>query len=218
MLPRVLEPEVMDSPEEARDYNAMDHGQVNRAFVEDFLAHWGGSGRVLDVGTGTAQIPIELCRRHSTASVVAVDLAASMIRLGEHNVAQAGLRDRIQLQLLDAKQLPFADGAFSAVMSNSIVHHIPLPGEALAEMVRVTSPQGLLFVRDLLRPERDAAVRQLVDLYAADASVHQRAMFEASLRAALTLEEIRDLVVKLGFPAATVQQTTDRHWTWRATK
>jgi hypothetical protein len=38
MLPRVLEPEVMDTPEEARDYDAMDHSAVNRVFVADFLA------------------------------------------------------------------------------------------------------------------------------------------------------------------------------------
>ncbi len=63
MLPRVLEPEVMDSPEEARDYDAMDHAEVNRVFVADFLRFWPGSGFVLDVGTGTAQIPIELCRQ-----------------------------------------------------------------------------------------------------------------------------------------------------------
>lgn len=35
MLPRVLEPEVMDTVEEAVDYDAMDHGEVNRVFVED---------------------------------------------------------------------------------------------------------------------------------------------------------------------------------------
>ena len=34
MLPRVLEPEVMDSPEEALDYDEMDHGEVNRQFVD----------------------------------------------------------------------------------------------------------------------------------------------------------------------------------------
>ena len=38
MLPRTLEPEVMDSPEEARDYDAMDHAEVNRKFVDDLLA------------------------------------------------------------------------------------------------------------------------------------------------------------------------------------
>ena len=37
-MKRVLEPEVMDSVAEARDYDAMDHSAVNRAFVADFLA------------------------------------------------------------------------------------------------------------------------------------------------------------------------------------
>ena len=37
-LRRVLEPEVMDSPEEAGDYDSMDHGDVNRLFVSDLLA------------------------------------------------------------------------------------------------------------------------------------------------------------------------------------
>src|SRR5437879_2965362 len=83
MLTRVLEPEVMDSPEEARDYDAMDHGAVNRAFVVDFLAAWNGENPILDVGTGTALIPIELCRQAPAARVVAVDLAEHMIRLAE---------------------------------------------------------------------------------------------------------------------------------------
>ena len=38
MIPRILEPEVMDSPLEAVDYNTMDHSQVNRVFVDDLLS------------------------------------------------------------------------------------------------------------------------------------------------------------------------------------
>jgi len=72
MLPRVLEPEVMDSPEEASDYDSMDHSEVNRVFVQDFLAFWHGSGTVLDVGAGTAQIPIELCQQSVTVHVIVV--------------------------------------------------------------------------------------------------------------------------------------------------
>ena len=43
MLPRTLEPEVMDSPEEARDYDSMDHAAVNDVFVADFRAVWNGA-------------------------------------------------------------------------------------------------------------------------------------------------------------------------------
>ena len=37
MLSRIREPEVMDTAEEAVDYNQMDHSNVNRRFVDDFL-------------------------------------------------------------------------------------------------------------------------------------------------------------------------------------
>ena len=56
MLPRVLEPEVMDTEAEAREYDAMDFTDVNRAFVIDFRRVWDTSTPVLDVCTGTARI------------------------------------------------------------------------------------------------------------------------------------------------------------------
>ena len=224
LLARVLEPEVMDSSDEARDYDAMDHGEVNRRFVADFLAAQQHSGldaavEVLDLGTGTAQIPIELCTQNPQARVVAIDLAESMLRLGRDNVARRGLSQRITLEKVDAKRLPYALGRFAAVMSNSIVHHIPEPLGALSEALRVLQkPGGLIFVRDLARPFDDRQVRNLVDTYAAGANDHQRQLFEASLRAALSVEEIRALITQLGFDPANVQATSDRHWTWSAVK
>ncbi len=208
----------MDSAAEARDYDAMDHRQVNEAFVHDFLLFWAGGTSVVDVGTGTAQIPIILGARVPAVEVVAIDAAQHMIDLGRANVRRAGLADRIRLERCDAKHLPFADSSFDAVISNGIVHHIPKPETVLAEMVRVTRPGGALFVRDLHRPARDEALRQLVAQYAGDANEHQRQMFADSLHAALTLDEMRDLVATLGFPPESVQKTSDRHWTWASVR
>jgi ubiquinone/menaquinone biosynthesis C-methylase UbiE len=219
MLQRVLEPEVMDSPAEAADYDSMDHREVNRRFVDDLLAACDAQlagVEVLDLGTGTAQIPIELCRRRADARVAAVDYAAAMLDVARRNVAAAGLSARIELVRCDAKRLPHAAGRFAIVMSNSIVHHIPDPRRVLAEAVRVVRPRGMLFFRDLLRPPDDAEVRRLVATYAADANARQRQMFDDSLRAALSLDEIRALVADLGFDPAAVRQTSDRHWTWSA--
>jgi ubiquinone/menaquinone biosynthesis C-methylase UbiE len=215
MIPRVLEPEVMDTPADAGDYDRMDHSAVNRAFAADFLAAWPTrSGLVLDVGTGTAQIPVELCRQAGGFHVLAVDAAAEMLTLADRNVFAAGLGDRIRTELVDAKGLSYADGAFAAVISNSIVHHIPEPHGVLAEMVRVCKPGGVLFVRDLFRPDSNPELDGLVGLYAGDATPHQRQLFADSLRAALTVTELQELVGRLGFAPETVRQTSDRHWTW----
>jgi ubiquinone/menaquinone biosynthesis C-methylase UbiE len=230
MLPRVLEPEVMDTAQEAIDYDAMDHSAVNRLFVTDFLfaaiqaglpvaeepVAAGKPVEVLDLGTGTAQIPIELCRRTTNVRVVGIDLAAEMLQMAKLNVEMASLRERIMLDRVDGKRLPYQDGRFDAVMSNSIVHHIPEPASVLAEAARVARPGGLIFIRDLLRPDSDADVVRLVGVYAAGCNEHQRGLFEASLRAALSLDEIRALIAALGFPADSVRATSDRHWTWMA--
>jgi ubiquinone/menaquinone biosynthesis C-methylase UbiE len=215
MLSRVLEPEVMDSAEEALDYDEMDHSEVNRAFVTDFLACWNGQNPILDVGTGTAQIPIELCSRSSEAEVVAIDLAEHMLEIARAHVS-ARFSRRIRVERQDAKHLPYPARSFAAIISNSIVHHIPEPAAALAEMVRVARPGATMFVRDLLRPPSNEAVRNLVATYAGDSNAHQQKMFDDSLRAALSLDEIRSLVAGSGFSRDTVKQTTDRHWTWQA--
>lgn len=217
MLSRVLEPEVMDTPEEARDYDAMDHSVVNRVFTADFLCfHPKPTGTLLDVGTGTAQIPIELCRTILGFDILAIDAAQHMLTLARANIDRASLESRIRIEKADAKQLPHPNGSFAAIISNSIVHHIPDPFEAIAEMVRVCAPGGAVFVRDLLRPPSEATLKWLVDTYAAGANDHQRKLFADSLRAALTLSEVQTLVAQLGFPPGTVRQTSDRHWTWAA--
>lgn len=214
MLPRVLEPEVMDTAEEARDYDAMDHSQVNHVFITDFLAVWDGRGPILDVGTGTALIPIEFCRQSPAGTVAAVDAAEHMLAVARENVRRAGFESRIAVQLVDAKRMPFADGSFPAVMSNSIVHHIPDPRTVIAEIARVAAPRAIIFVRDLLRPQDLATLNHLVETYAAGANDHQKKMFAESLHAALTVDEVRELVTGVGFDPAGIRQTTDRHWTW----
>ena len=145
---------------------------------------------------------------------MAIDLAAEMLQLAKLNVELASLGDRVQFDRVDGKELPYEDGRFDAVISNSIVHHIPEPRRALAEAVRVVRPGGLLFIRDLLRPADDAIRPASVATYAAECNAHQRAMFDASLRAALDLEEIRAIIADMGFAPESVRATSDRHWTW----
>ncbi len=218
MLPRVLEPEVMDSAEEAADYDAMDHRAVNGGFCIDFLEAAGRLKiqRILDVGTGTALIPIELCGRAPDVHIVAIDLAEHMLAVARNNVSRANLDDRITLELRDAKGSGWSAGEFDAVISNSIVHHIPEPADALAEMWRLVGKGGALFVRDLSRPKDDVRVEALVEKYAPEGDARdnrQRALFEASLRAALTPSEVELIAKRAGITKVQVTVSSDRHWT-----
>ena len=242
-LSRILEPEVMDTAAEAADYDAMDHSDVNCRFVDDLLAAISNSEfriqnselenesaphsafcilnsalDVLDLGTGTALIPIELCQKFPDCRIMAADAAISMLELARYNIEVNSLTERIELAHVDAKKLPFSDAMFDVAMSNSIIHHIPEPIHVLHEAVRVTKPGGLLFFRDLLRPESEIDLTNLVATYTAGATANQQRLFAESLHAALSLDEIRDLVASLDFSPETIEQTSDRHWTWSAQK
>lgn len=248
MLTRILEPEVMDSEQDASEYNSMDHSEVNQRFVEQLLtfalATWSRQGKigearlpdgeldesavsdarkvplgdVLDVGTGTALIPVVLCKQHPFCRIMAVDMAVSMLNLAVYNIEASGLRERIQLAQVDAKRMVFPEAMFDVVMSNSIIHHLPVPRDCISEMVRVLRPNGILFVRDLMRPADEATLANLVQTYAGNESEYSRQLFSDSLRAALTLEEVRELVSEFGFPPQSVNATSDRHWTWTGRK
>lgn len=214
MLERVLEPELMDDPQEASDYNDMNHDEVNRRFVDDFLAEGFSGNDILDLGTGTALIPIELCSRHKTCRVMASDAAVSMLELARYNVAVASMDFRIQLHHGDAKQLGFEAGMFDAVISNSLLHHIPDPSLAIAEMLRVCKTGGRIFVRDLCRPASNTEIEKFVELYTADEAPASQQLFRQSLAAALSLSEIGKLVESHGGDPNSVSMTSDRHWTW----
>jgi ubiquinone/menaquinone biosynthesis C-methylase UbiE len=233
MIERVPEVEVMDTAEEASDYDAMDHAEVNRLFCDDFAAFLGPSRAasaidVLDVGTGTARIPILVASRMTAAKVLGIDLSKEMLILAKTNIEAAGLASRVSLSMEDAKKIKRASGTFGAVICNTIIHHIPGPEEAIAEMLRLLGPGGALFVRDLVRPDSHADVAALVAKHGGEPTsrepkivashARQRALFEASLLAGLTLAEMRALVLPLGIPAEKVTMTSDRHWTLAYTK
>lgn len=213
-IPRVLEIEVMDTLEVAQAYDAIDHGEVNRQFVGDLLDQLPGSGPALDIGTGTARIPIELCREEPDVDVVAVDLARAMLDVAADNVCQNGCKSQIKLELADAKHLPYADGSFPVVISNSLVHHAAVPDLFLREAWRVLADGGLVFMRDLVRPIDETALDHLIEVYARSATGAQRRMFADSLRAALTVDEMQSQIERLGGSPQSVQPTSDRHWTW----
>ncbi|MFM7130963.1 MAG: class I SAM-dependent methyltransferase, partial [bacterium] len=139
------------------------------------------------------------------------------LEIADKHIKKAGVSDRVKLVRHDAKSIAFTDAQFEAVISNSIVHHIPKPEIAIGEMVRLVAPGGTLFVRDLARPVDKHRLDSIVNRYADGAPAIARAMFADSLNAALTTDEVAEILEQYGLPRTAVAMTSDRHWTivWR---
>lgn len=213
-MQRQLEPEVMDSLEEAIEYDAMDFTEVNTAFAKQAIALGPKEpGLVLDAGTGTGRIPILIAQMRPQWQIIAIDLGENMLQIASEHIQEKGLQQQIRWELVDAKKLPYADGLFDLVISNSLVHHLPEPVMFFSELKRITKLNSGIFIRDLFRPANEEAMKTLVESIGVEYNEHQKKLFRDSLHAALTLDEVNQLIVDVGLVGVKVYQSSDRHWT-----
>jgi ubiquinone/menaquinone biosynthesis C-methylase UbiE len=210
---RILEPEVMDTWLEATAYDAMDFTAVNTAFAADAIALDPHAIKVLDIGTGTARIPILMCQQRPQYLVTAIDLAQSMLIIGQKNVEVAQLTQRIRLERVDSKRMPYPDLEFDMLISNSLVHHIPDPLSLFQEIKRLVKLDGAILIRDLIRPEDDLIVNDLVTKIGDGYDSQQQQLFRDSLKAALTIAEVQLLVDRVGLTGVKLTQSSELHWT-----
>ena len=214
-LPRVLEPEVMSTAEEAGEYDEMDFSATDQLFAERAAQLVRGASApvdlIADLGSGNAKIPLAMCPLLPAATLVcAVEMSPEMLAVGARNRARDGVV--LHLVAADAKHVPFADRSVGMVTSNSLVHHIPDPRAVFQEIARIARPGAPILIRDLVRPENEHALEKLVEAHAARWSPLQRTLFSDSLHAALTLQEVRELLDECGLADVSVTQITDRHW------
>lgn len=212
-MQRVLEPEAMDSWEEAVAYDAMDFTEVNAAFAQRAIELAPTVAKVLDAGTATARIPLLLCQKRPQWQVTGIDLAENMLKIGAEHIKKSGLQQQINLELVDAKQLPYPNAHFDMVISNSLVHHLPDPLPFLQEIKRVLKPKGAILIRDLIRPANQETLNALVESIGTEYDSHQKQLFADSLNAAFTLNEVNKLISQAGLQNIKIYQSSDRHWT-----
>lgn len=102
-----------------------------------------GHERILDVGCGTGTLLGALAASSPDLGLSGIDPSPEMLA-----VARARLGGGVDLRQAWARQLPFADAGFDAVVSCSVFHYVRDPGRALAEMRRVLAPGGRLVITD----------------------------------------------------------------------
>jgi len=212
-MDRVLEPELMDDPEQAKAYAAADFSQENQGFVERFREYFPDfhEGHVIDVGCGPGDIPIRFARAFPTCRITGIDASAPMVHLAERAVQQAGLSERIRLRCERFQDTAGANQA-DAGISNSLLHHLPNPLLFWNKLRRLVKPGSPILVMDLLRPESTEEAQAIVDRYAAGESDILRRDFYNSLLAAFTEDEVTTQLARMNLTRLLIDLPDDRHW------
>lgn len=212
-MDRVLEPELMDDPKQAEAYARADFAEENQGFVDRFKEYFPdfSQGLVLDLGCGPADIPIRFARRYPSCRIMGIDASAPMIQLGEQDVKQAGLTDRITLRCERYEEVAGAR-IVDAAISNSLLHHLPNPLQFWQKLRQLVKPGAPVLVMDLLRPESPEAAQAIVDRYAANEPAILRRDFYNSLLAAFTEDEIGSQLARMNLTRLLIDIPDDRHW------
>lgn len=113
------------------------------------------AARVLDIGTGTADVPVAIRRRAParTLWVAGLDPAMGMLRLGQGKLARHGLANQTPLLQGDAMCLPIHSDSFDAVTIAFSIRNVPDVAKTLAEVRRVLKPGGHALILEFSMPE-----------------------------------------------------------------
>jgi ubiquinone/menaquinone biosynthesis C-methylase UbiE len=196
MKTRSLEPERLDVESPPRDLVERSYRflsfvnrrlggvRATRLAFEEFAPRWGADSRlrVLDVASGSGDIPTALERWNPRLRFTCLDLRADPS-------GRVGVRG-------DALRLPFRDGSFDYVTTSLFLHHL---GDeelvrALREFDRVAR-RGLV-MNDLLRRTRLYLWTKVFTLFANECVRHDGPL---SVRKSFTLEELQRLAAPLPY-------------------
>ena len=209
-LKRTVEPELMDDPVQAAAYAAADFTNSDQALVDRVEACFGADlgGRLLDLGCGPGTITFRLADRFPGVSVLGVDGAPAMLALAEKErlrrmASSPQLADRVTF----AAYRLAADGpgstplqGFTAVVSNSLLHHLHDPQVLCGQLRQMAAPGAAIYIKDLRRPATAAAAEALLHLHLGSAPPVLQRDYLASLHAAFRLEEVEAQLLAAGLP------------------
>lgn len=110
-------------------------------------------GLVLDVAVGTAEVAVEVCRRHPAAKVIGLDFSPSMLKVGQQKIGVRRLANRIMVLAGDGRSLPIRSASVDAVTIAFGIRNIEERSLALDEFYRVLRPGGNLFIMEFSYPD-----------------------------------------------------------------
>jgi len=128
-----------------------------------------------DLGCGTGQLTAALAPfvRH----VIAVDASAAMLQAAKKRLNGF---ENVELRRGDLEALPIDNGRLDAATLGLVLHHLPEPDRALAEVARVLKPRGRLLIVDMLPHDRENYRQQMGHVWLGFSDEHVRRILDES--------------------------------------
>ena len=214
-MKRRPEPELMDSEEQTLAYAEADFSEANSLFTDHFCERFGDlpeSGRMADLGCGPGDIAIRLAESLPGWRITGLDAGENMLKRARERLAGERVAARVEFRLAYLPDDSLEAQCWDAVVSNSLLHHLPDPQVLWRSVHQLGAPGAAVQVMDLMRPQNEELAWRLVDQYADGAPEVLREDFFNSLLAAYTPVEVSDQLIEAGLDRLKIESASDRHW------
>jgi demethylmenaquinone methyltransferase / 2-methoxy-6-polyprenyl-1,4-benzoquinol methylase len=107
---------------------------------------------ILDVATGTADMPIMLMKFLHPEKVTGIDISEGMLEIGRQKILKTGFENMVTLLKGDGESIDFASDSFDAVTVAFGVRNFQNLENGLSEMLRIMKPGGKLVILEFSKP------------------------------------------------------------------
>lgn len=164
-------------------------------FVWKILRRGIREGKVLDIGTGSGLLAIELARvKGCQFDITAIDISQNMINLSQKNAIKYHVENRIKFLVATAANLPFDDESFDMVISYASLHHWFNPTAVFNEIGRVVKRDGIFIIRDNKRVYQHPIGKIAIWLVSRFMNKRHRENWPKALLASYTMSEIKQIL------------------------
>ncbi len=119
-----------------------------RPFAQEILTAYPGSARILDIGTGTGQLPVLLAKANPHYTLIGVDLSRKCVEMGRLRAEGAGLGKRVRFCEMDILRDVGMDESFDLVISTCSLHHWRWPVRMLRAAAGLLNEDGRIWIID----------------------------------------------------------------------
>ena len=159
--------------------------------------------RILDLATGSGDIPEELCRwaqqQGYAIEFVVTDISREILDVARQRIIEAGFGDRVSFAVCDATSPPFADKEFDVALCSLALHHLDVKqAQTTLSQMRRLSRLGFI-VNDVYRAQGAWLMAWLLTQLTTTNSL-TRHDGPASVLRAFTPREVKRMASNLGMP------------------
>jgi ubiquinone/menaquinone biosynthesis C-methylase UbiE len=115
------------------------------------------SGTIVDLGSGTGYLSIEIAKRAPGLQVCGIDLSRQMVRIARRHAQ--GVKN-VRFEFGDVAALAFENDSVDFIVSTGSLHHWNKPGKVFDECYRVLKKDGQGWIYDPCRDALEERVKQ----------------------------------------------------------